>query len=592
MSALFCNLSPPLFLTQAAVDILLRKPHAVNKRIVGAVFVKEHSSASEARSEASEALRGLEELNLSSDYLRRARALTRKIIPKDPSDRPQMETVTWDLDRVAFEPRRDQQKSNFFFTAHSFALVRSGSDGDATLALEVDSEMPDSERAIADRLYFRPLVKWCQAEALTPSEPSLKLVDLADYHETYRRLKTKYSKSLVENWTESTDAEKFVHEDLAIAAFLISVWSQDKEEGKGKPSFVDLGCGNGLLVHILSGEGYRGAGIDLRRRKIWDSLEADLRVETIVPSVDTRFPEFDWLLGNHSDELTPWLPLMAALTSHRTKFFVLPCCPFEFTSKFQRKNMKVSLFRDYLNYVKRVGEDCGFVMEEDRLRIPSTKRICFVGRRKTHGDGVERERLLEGLLSTLPLRGKDGDGDGDAPAAKKAKFVPREVDIKVTNCTNVSQEASDAMVEKIVEMCLSTPRPLSERASEDFLSEPASLTWNQGGVVPLPDIARALGPALLSQLKSGCGGLQTFLRNRNYLFVVLKGGVRLRCHATDAHETGRRTAARDKDRAKAGAKREQFRKKKRCWFHDHHPQGCPVASADCFQAHGEEDIAR
>jgi len=24
------------------------------------------------------------------------------------------------------------------------------------------------------------------------------------------------------------------------------------------------------------------------------------------------YPESDWLIGNHSDELTPWIPLIAA----------------------------------------------------------------------------------------------------------------------------------------------------------------------------------------------------------------------------------------------------------------------------------------
>ena len=38
----------------------------------------------------------------------------------------------------------------------------------------------------------------------------------------------------------------------------------------GARRIVDLGCGNGLLVYILSNEGHKGIGIDLRRRKIWD----------------------------------------------------------------------------------------------------------------------------------------------------------------------------------------------------------------------------------------------------------------------------------------------------------------------------------
>ena len=59
---------------------------------------------------------------------------------------------------------------------------------------------------------------------------------------------------------------------------------------------------------------YTGKGIDLRRRKIWSYYgdRADLEVCSLTPSDLTLFPQFDWLIGNHSDELTPWIPLMAA----------------------------------------------------------------------------------------------------------------------------------------------------------------------------------------------------------------------------------------------------------------------------------------
>jgi hypothetical protein len=32
------------------------------------------------------------------------------------------------------------------------------------------------------------------------------------------------------------------------------------------------------------------------------------------PSLAFRFPGVDWILGNHSDELTPWIPVMACLS--------------------------------------------------------------------------------------------------------------------------------------------------------------------------------------------------------------------------------------------------------------------------------------
>ena len=48
---------------------------------------------------------------------------------------------------------------------------------------------------------------------------------------------------------------------------------------------------------------------DLRRRKIWDFFEksgTDLRVQTFVPKPEALVADYDWVIGNHSDELTPW----------------------------------------------------------------------------------------------------------------------------------------------------------------------------------------------------------------------------------------------------------------------------------------------
>ena len=54
-----------------------------------------------------------------------------------------------------------------------------------------------------------------------------------------------------------------MYEDIGLAAYLLLVWEMERErEGlTQKQSFVDLGCGNGLLVHLLSQEGVSNAGI-------------------------------------------------------------------------------------------------------------------------------------------------------------------------------------------------------------------------------------------------------------------------------------------------------------------------------------------
>lgn len=62
------------------------------------------------------------------------------------------------------------------------------------------------------------------------------------------------------------------------------LWNKENrplEEVK-KQKFVDLGCGNGLLVHILNSEGHLGVGLDMRKRKIWDTYHSKTVLKVIL----------------------------------------------------------------------------------------------------------------------------------------------------------------------------------------------------------------------------------------------------------------------------------------------------------------------
>lgn len=211
------------------------------------------------------------------------------------------------------------------------------------------------------------------------------------FQDTYTRLKLKYAKALSEDWREQTDPTKHVFEDLGIAAFLIELWrdmynTRPKEEAtnvtenscraktcEGKadqnavtrdkdsfPGFIDIACGNGLLVHILCSEGYSGWGFDARRRKSWqmfsqetqDSLheavliphfftreksdadsggpqedltsDADRCLED-VKRIDGIFPKRSFIISNHADELTVHTPIIA-YSSGCNPFLCIPCC--------------------------------------------------------------------------------------------------------------------------------------------------------------------------------------------------------------------------------------------------------------------------
>lgn len=135
------------------------------------------------------------------------------------------------------------------------------------------------------RKFLPRFIKWMENENVTPSInskiSSLSHVPVEKYSSLYNHLKKKYGTEMVKVWPENTDPAKFVYEDVAIATYLLLLWEKERQE-KGTrelQSFLDLGCGNGLLVYILSSEGHSGAGIDLRKRTIWNFYPESTRLQ-------------------------------------------------------------------------------------------------------------------------------------------------------------------------------------------------------------------------------------------------------------------------------------------------------------------------
>ena len=94
-------------------------------------------------------------------------------------------------------------------------------------------------------------------------------------------LKRKYSARLIDNWAEVTDPAKQVFEQIGIAAFLLELWDDMYAPSNGLqsekpdfPGFVDIGCGNGVLLEILLSEGRSGWGLEGHRRKTWLTLSS------------------------------------------------------------------------------------------------------------------------------------------------------------------------------------------------------------------------------------------------------------------------------------------------------------------------------
>ena len=79
------------------------------------------------------------------------------------------------------------------------------------------------------------------------------------------------------------------------------------------------------------------------------------------------------------EERTPFSFLLLLRSSYTCSYFVLPCCQHDFNRRFSGKVKGKSQYQTYLMYVAQVGQACGFEVEEDTLRIPSTKRVSDWG---------------------------------------------------------------------------------------------------------------------------------------------------------------------------------------------------------------------
>jgi tRNASer (uridine44-2'-O)-methyltransferase len=184
-------------------------------------------------------------------------------------------------------------------------------------------------------------------------------------------------------------------------------------------------------VHILTLEGYMGAGIDVRARQSWatygDETKSRLHVSAVDPTGPLMESNEPWwkpgvfIVANHADELTPWAPVLATMR-HASGYLSIPCCAWTFDERFQREGKRTAsgpwsfLFDDlhlmhdeypgpdeeedrfveglglggdasgngsgysaYRIWLAKLAMACGWNVECDMLRIPSTRNWAILG---------------------------------------------------------------------------------------------------------------------------------------------------------------------------------------------------------------------
>ncbi|KAF5354813.1 hypothetical protein D9756_005632 [Leucocoprinus leucothites] len=304
------------------------------------------------------------------------------------------------------------------------------------------------------------------------------LVPREEYQDLYLIMRERH-KHLVSTWQEVTDPLKHVFEDIGIATFLMLYWKTAYQQSpdtvttdtdrpwttwpRPPGGFFDFGCGNGLLTHILASEGYDGGGIDVRARQSWaqypQETQARLQVYAFDPT-SNELPPFlrpgVFIIGNHADELTPWVPVLATL--HKASGYLsIPCCAWTFDAKFERSStpfFPVSAhttpdessathpetdlpltFIDSLNlggdgshtssysiyrvWLATLSLHCGWEVECETLRIPSTRNWAIAGRKRLstveEDDAIDKAQAIittvitRGVFKARKPEGKAGD---------------------------------------------------------------------------------------------------------------------------------------------------------------------------------------
>lgn len=236
-----------------------------------------------------------------------------------------------------------------------------------------------------------------------------------------------------------------------------------------------------------------------------------------------------------------------------TRYWVLPCCPFSFWRKFQRRSNQ-SRYQEYLDYVSEIGTVCGYQVEKDRMRIPSTRRTCFVGRTTPGRDWNSARHSALQLI-----RAESAAGGG-------LVFEARPAQEPVRNCTRVDRTVLDKIIGVTVNRLLGS-------------GSAADGGWNKGGTVRIKDLVAGIDPDDLRALKSEYGGIQTLLKNHSHIFVVQDQCVRFRS-PQELSPAEWKAASRGGRRNKKARLDFTDAKTRTCWFFKNHPDGCPLSQTN------------
>lgn len=223
---------------------------------------------------------------------------------------------------------------------------------------------------------------------------------------------------------------------------------------------------------------------------------------------------------------------------------------------------------DFIQYVQNISDICGFQTLIDRLKIPSTKRICLIGSKRNYPneDQSKRSASIQEFINQ-----ESGLANNIESEKWNSDFQPRPSTEKVQNCTKVDKTIQKEIVDIVFNEIMKTKLYLKEFGEK----------WNCGGKIPLQDLIKIIPHDKLIALKSESGGLKTLLKNKSQIFRVIAGIVDLRIPKKWSEKKSELEKLGD---GKSKLSKIRF-KETQCFFKDHHPDGCPLDDQDCSFKH-------
>lgn len=507
----------------SAIDIYLYKVHVINKRVTTVRFETALN-------------RSLQQYSTGRNRIEK-----RILISKNPRIyHDQEEYVLIDDLSIEFRPIQtsvaDRKSCSVQVSSYRFEYLPS----QHLLRLTIDTTECDKQVVWLRDTLFPKILKWCQSKIVNSIENStLKFISIELYQQEYERLKVKYGKYLTDNWCETTDPQKHVFEDLGIASYLLVYFRQYANLFSKPIKFIDLGCGNGLLTFLLSSEGYPGLGIDMRSRRSWSFFGRSLYLESLIDphSIDLhaliRSNEYTFVIGNHSDELTPWIPILARRCS--CDVFLLPCCFYDFSGKkFLMTNQDhSSQYEQYLDYIENLADILEFEIKKDKLRIPSTKNICFLLHQK---DFISNETISKRLFDHFRV---DINLEHAQPQSTHTHHPLK----------SNFYETKFSIIQFLFEYILSH-QPLTLSSAYDLLSS-----------------------EFREQLKSETGGLKSIILSYRQALQFDPKTKLISLADPQSNAIDRKQSTKNRFKTKP------------CFFHLFHPHGCPLVDDQCAFSH-------